>query len=195
MAEEKKDAKSKVIIIVLIIIIVLLAAGIGIGAVFVLSEKEEPVITAQMTSEADIGKTNDNPLVLDYDSSAVALDEESLSKIVEELREKAKNGYVNLKFKNLATSTDGKHFDCYLGNSEGNIYDMFFNIYTDATLSEQIFLSGLVSPGNVIESFESEIKLDPGEYSAMILFTSVSDDHQTMISQVPVEITLLVNEN
>ena len=72
---------------------------------------------------------------------------------------------------------------------------MFFNIYKDATLSEQIYLSGLVSPGNVIESFDSEIKLDPGEYSAIIMFTSVSDDHTTMISQVPVEITLVVNSN
>ena len=196
MAEENKDSKSKVIIVVLITVIVLLVAGVGVGAVFILNSSNEGSDRSEIPTTAETLKddNNDNPLILDYDNSAVALDEDSLSKAVEELREKSKNGYVNLKFKNLATSNDGINFDCYLGNSDGNVYDMFFNIYKDATLSEQIYLSGLVSPGNVIESFESEIKLDPGEYSCMILFTSVSDDHTTMMSQIPVEITLVVNE-
>lgn len=198
MAEEKKDSKSKIIIIVLIIVIVLLVAGVGVGAIFIINngkDADKPAETTAALSDAAEPKGSDNPLILDYDAAAVALDEDSLSKAVEELREKAQSGYVNLKFKNLATSDDGIHFQCYLGNSDGNIYDMFFNIYKDATLSEQIYLSGLVSPGNVIESFDSEIKLDPGEYSAIIMFTSVSDDHTTMISQVPVEITLVVNSN
>ena len=196
MAEENKDSKSKVIIVVLITVIVLLVAGVGVGAVFILNSSNEGSDRSEIPTTAETLKddNNDNPLILDYDNSAVALDEDSLSKAVEELREKSKNGYVNLKFKNLATSNDGINFDCYLGNSDGNVYDMFFNIYKDAKLSEQIYISGLVSPGNVIESFESEIKLDPGEYSCMILFTSVSDDHTTMMSQIPVEITLVVNE-
>jgi ABC-type Na+ efflux pump permease subunit len=197
MAEENKDSKSKLIIIVLIIVIVLLVVGIGAGAIFFLNSgknQDTPAVTTALSDSAEPAGSS-NPLILDYDAAAVALDEDSLSKAVEELREKAQSGYVNLKFKNLATSDDGIHFQCYLGNSDGNIYDMFFNIYKDATLSEQIYLSGLVSPGNVIESFDSEIKLDPGEYSAIIMFTSVSDDHTTMISQVPVEITLVVNSN
>ena len=197
MAEENKDSKSKIIIIVLIIVIVLLVAGVGVGAIFIINNGKDADKPAETTALSDSAEPagSSNPLILDYDAAAVALDEDSLSKAVEELREKAQSGYVNLKFKNLATSDDGIHFQCYLGNSDGNIYDMFFNIYKDATLSEQIYLSGLVSPGNVIESFDSEIKLDPGEYSAIIMFTSVSDDHTTMISQVPVEITLVVNSN
>lgn len=192
--EEKKDSRSKIIIILLIILIVVLIAGIAVGAVLFLNNNGNGTTdTAPAQTEEITEKKNDNPLILDYDSSAVGLDEDSLSKAFDEMREKAKNGYVNLKFKNVATSDDGVHFSCYLGNSEANIYDMFFNIYKDAALSEQVWLSGLVAPGNVIESFESEIKLETGEYEAMILFTSVSDDHSTMVSQVPVSLTLVVN--
>lgn len=199
MAEEKKDSKSKVIIILLIIVIVLLIAGVTVGAVLILggqnNANEAQTTTAAATNQvAATEKKNDNPLILDYDSSAVALDSNMLQKQYDELREMAKNGYVNLEFQNVATSNDGINFTCHLGNSEANVEDMFFNIYKDKTLEEQIYLSGLVAPGTAIDSFVSEMKLDPGEYPAIVLFTTVSDDHKTMTSQTPVEISLIVNK-
>lgn len=197
MAEEKKDSKSKVIIILLIIVIVLLVAGVGAGAIFIFggqnTANEAQTTPAPVVTQApETEKKNDNPLILDYDSSAVALDSDILQKQYDELRELAKNGYVNLEFQNVAISSDGINFTCHLGNSEANVQDMFFNIYKDKSLEEQIYLSGLIAPGTAIDSFVSEIKLDPGEYAAIILFTTVSDDHQTMTSQTPVELTLRV---
>jgi len=196
MAEEKKDSKSKIIIVLLIIVIVLLVAGVGVGAIFIFGG-QKPANEAQTTTPAvtqapETEKKNDNPLILDYDNSAVALDEDTLQKQFDELQEKAKNGYVNLEFQNIATSDDGINFTCHFGNSAANIEDMFFNIYKDSSLEEQIYLSGLVAPGTAIDSFVSEIKLDPGEYTAIIFFTTVGEDHQTMTSQTPVEITLKV---
>jgi hypothetical protein len=169
---------------------------VGVGAIFIFGG-QKPANEAQTTTPAvtqapETKKKNDNPLILDYDSSAVALDSNTLEEQLAAMREKAENGYVNLEFQNIAFSDDGINFTCHLANSEANNEDMFFNIYKDNTLSEQIYLSGLVAPGTAIDSFVSEIKLDPGEYSAIILFTTVSDDHQTMTSQTPVEITLQV---
>lgn len=193
MAEEKKDSKSKILIIFLIIVIVLLAAGVGLAAVFIFNNNpDSPVDTLSTQAVVAEQKSNDNPLVLDYDSSAVALDEDTLAKRFAEMQEKAKNGYVNLEFQNTAFSSDGINFTCHFANSASNTEDMFVNIYKDVTLTEQIYLSGLMAPGTVIEKFVSEIKLEPGEYSAAILFTTVADDHQTMTSQTPVEITLSV---
>lgn len=198
MAEEKKDSKSKVIIVLLIIVIVLLLAGVCIGAIFILGG-EKPAnddVQTEITSATTIGETENekkDPLILDYDSSAIALDEESLQKAIDRLQEKVADGYVNLTFRNVAESDDGINFICHLGNDTANKYDMFFNIYKDITLEEQIYLSGLIAPGTAIDSFVSEIKLDPGEYSAIVFFTSVEDDHATMHSQVAVELELVVH--
>jgi predicted metalloprotease len=199
MAEEKKAQSQKVIIIVLIIVIVLLVAGGAVAAVILLGGQNtanvaQTTTAPTATQAAGTIKKNDNPLILDYDNSAVALDEDTLQKQFEELQEKAKNGYVNLEFQNVASSSDGINFECHFGNAAANVEDMFFNIYKDMTLEEQIYLSGLVAPGNAINSFVSEIKLDPGEYKAIIFFTTVSEDHQTMTSQTPVELTLKVKK-
>ena len=35
-------------------------------------------------------------------------------------------------YQNDATSSDGTNFDCFIGNSNSNIYDMFLTIYADA---------------------------------------------------------------
>jgi ABC-type Na+ efflux pump permease subunit len=199
MAEEKKDSKSKIIIVLLIIVIVLLVAGVGVGAIFIFGG-QKPANEAQTTAPAvtqapETEKKNDNPLVLDYDSSAVAIDEASLQNSLNKMKEKVADGYLNLNFKNEARSNDGVNFSCFLGNSDANTHDLFFNIYKDASLEEQIYLSGLIAPGSAVESFTSEIKLDPGEYSAILFFSSVDDDHTTMLSQVAVELKLVVNEN
>jgi hypothetical protein len=143
-----------------------------------------------VTTDSD-QKSGNNPLQLGYDSAAVALDENGLEKQIEEMR-KNSEGSVSLEYKNEAESTNGKEFDCYLANSELNTEDMFFAIFTDASMTEQMYLSGLLKPGTSIQKFTSEIPLEKGEYSAVCVFTTVSDDHETMTSQVAVELKLTV---
>ena len=149
---------------------------------------DKPVVGYETSSD----KNNDVP-VLDYDNSAVALDEEDLEKQFQELQDKVNEGQVSLEFQNAAFSENGTDFTCYLANSSSNTEDMFFNIYTDGTFTEQIYLSGLLSPGSVITSFKSDVKFKPGNYEVIVLFTTVSDDHKTMTSQTPVAITLKVD--
>jgi len=192
MADEKKDSKSKVIIIVLIIVIVLMIGG-GVTAFLLLSNGSntgngEPAITTQAQETAE---TTKNPLKLDYDDAAVALDEDSLQKQFEELQKNAE-GNISLEYKNYAISKDGKEFECYLANSELNTEDMFIAIFTDASMEEQVYLSGLLRPGTVIENFTSEINVEKGEHSFVVMFTSVSDDHETMTSQIAVELKVTV---
>lgn len=196
MTEEKKDSKSKVIIIILIVVIVLLLAAGAVVTVMLLqndkSDKSAENIqdfTAQSVTTAE--KTNGTP-VLDYDDSAVALNIDDLERQYNELQDKMNEGNVSLEFQNAAFSDNGTDFTCYLANSASNTEDMYFDIYKDGTFTEQIYLSGLLAPGKVIESFHSEIKFDPGKYEVVVLFTTVSDDHKTITSQTPVVITLAV---
>lgn len=51
---------------------------------------------------------------------------------------------IALEFKNDAYSNDGKTFVCYLGNSALNEYDMYVAIYSDAELTDMLYMSGLV---------------------------------------------------
>ena len=191
--EEKKDSKSKIIIIVLIIVIILLIGG-GVTA-FVLfnnsnANKQQPVESSTGTTVSE--EKEKNPLILDYDNGAVALDENGLERQIEEMR-KNSEGNVSLEYRNEAVSDDGKHFTCYLANSDLNTEDMFIAIFRDQELDSQMYLSGLLRPGTAINEFDSEIQLETGEYTAVAMFTTVGDDHETMTSQIAVEIKLIVH--
>jgi len=194
MAEGKKDSKSKIIIIVLVVIIVLMVAG-SITAFILLNNNNNENQVADnnniVTTEPDSKPENSNPLKLNYDAAAVALDENGLEKQIDEMR-KNSEGNVSLEYKNEAQSTNGMDFECYLANSELNSEDMFIAVFTDANMTDQIYLSGLLKPGTSIQSFKSEIPFDKGSHSAVCMFTTVGDDHETMTSQLAVELKLIV---
>lgn len=191
MAEEKKDSKSRIGIIILVIVLAVLLIGGAVVLVIFLSQNTANE-QGQASSDA-AATTSQNPLKLTYDNDAVALDENSLEKQLEELQKNAE-GYISLEYQNDAYSMDGKNFTCYLANAEENTEDMFIGIFTDATMTKQIYLSGLLRPGSVIQNFTSEIPFEEkGVYSAVAIFTTVSDDHETMTGQVPVAIRLTVN--
>lgn len=192
---ENKDSKSKIIIIVLIIVIILLIGG-G-AAAFILfgnstNEKTDTSSLAAAETATTTAATTKNPLKLDYDGAAVGLDENGLEKQIEEMK-KNSEGNVSLEYKNEAESDDGTNFVCYLANSDLNTEDMFIAIFTDANMTEQVYLSGLLRPGTSIQEFQSEIPFEPGTYSVVAMFTSVSDDHETMTSQLAVEMKLTVH--
>jgi uncharacterized protein YxeA len=190
MAEEKKDSKSKIIIIVLIVVVVVLIGG-GVVAFIMLNNNNSNVADNNNTTTTTSAVETRSP-ILKYDEAAVALDENGLERQIQEMKNAA--GDVSLEYKNDAVSNDGTHFDCYLANSDLNTEDMFIAIFKDASLEEQVYLSGLLRPGTSINKFESEIKFEPGLHSVVALFTSVGEDHETMTSQLAVEIKLTVNE-
>lgn len=96
-----------------------------------------------------------------------------------------------LKMQTQAVSSDGKLFDCYLGNSTSNRYDMFLVLYLDET-QEEIYRTGLIPIGAHIEQFELEEALPSGTYEATLVFNQVEEDQETIHAQVNVGLVLVV---
>lgn len=84
-------------------------------------------------------------------------------------------GAIALEFKNDAYSVDGKIFKCYVGNSSINEYDMFLTIYADKEMTDQICMTGMITPGNAFEVLELDRALEPGDHMVYVAYTQMSD--------------------
>lgn len=194
MAEEKKDSKSKVIIVLIIVILVLIGAGVT-AIVLLLGQGGDsaPAQTEAATTAAQTEDTKPKGPAIGYEAGAIALDADSLQKAVDEAFQKTEDGYITLDFFNEAYSTDGENFECRIGNDPSNTSDMYIAIYLDDDVEQQIYLSGLIRPGEGIASFKSDIKFDKGAYDTVLVLTQVMDDHETLKAQTSVALTLFVN--
>lgn len=177
---EKKNNK-QLLIIIIIIAAVLIIAGLVTVIVLLLNKDEKPNQVDQPTGG-----------LINYQPGVIGVDVESFQEKFDQAVRDMQNSSIGLVFNNYAISNDGVNFKCYIGNAEGNTKDMYFNIYKDTSFSEQILLTGLIPPGSGIDTFESEIDLDPGTYEAVLVLTQVDDDHSTLLAQTNVQITLYV---
>ena len=123
----------------------------------------------------------------------MAINETSLQDLVDEMFS-TPDGYVSLNFKNTAISKDGEHFECYLANSPSNLYDAFLVIYFDDERTDQLYLSGLISPGEAIYTFRTERTLDYGIYDCILVMSQVSEDGTQLVSQTNIALTLQVGD-
>ena len=164
METKSKLSNQKLIIILLVALIALLA----IVLVVVLGRGKAEDIPAGNT-----------PLIGYSTEAKVMLDQDSLQAAFDEALKNAEDGFVGLKYQNDAYSTNGTDFECYIANSESNVYDMFLTIYADAELSDQIFLSGLVPPGSGFENITLDHALDPGDHTVFVALTQVDTDEET----------------
>lgn len=180
---EGTEKKNKTLIIVIIVAAAVIIAGLVTVIVLLLGREEPPV---------DPVEKNFSDGKIQYQQGIIAVDQEELQNAYNEALEKTKNGYITLTFNNWAESSNGKDFECYLGNAEENTYDVYFDMYLDSTLSQRILLTGLIPPGSGIDTFTSEVRLDPGEYEAVLVLTQVEDDHSTIHMQTSVQINLIV---
>lgn len=166
--------------------VVIAAAAVVVTAV---------VIVAVMLLNRD-SLDNDNR-VIGYADASVFLDEDSLQAAYDEASQNAANNSVALWYKNNAYSDDGIHFKCFIGNSSGNLYDMFLTIYSDLAMTDQIFLSELIRPGSGFEQIELERALEAGTntvYVASTLVDTAEDGTQTIVSQVVHTMDFIVSE-
>ena len=163
-AENKKGLSNKVIIIAAAVIIALLMAVV--------------VLLLTRPAPTDIGDEG-VPKIGYATEATVLLDQDSLQAAMDEAMANAKDGNIGLYYQNDATSNDGTNFDCFIGNSSSNVYDMFLTIYADAELTDQIFLSGLVPPGSGFESITLDHALDPGVHTVYVALTQVDTDEET----------------
>ena len=97
----------------------------------------------------------------------------------DEAMRNAAEGNVGLQYKNDAFSGNGTDFECYIVNSDSNIFDMFLTIFADAELTEQLFLSGLVPPGSGFESITLDRALDEGDHTVYVVLTQVDTNEET----------------
>lgn len=143
---------------VLIAVIVLLLLAIAAGCVYFFFIRKEP-------EEDGLGF-----------GVGVALTQEELDAAMEDAARNAAGGAVALKYKNGAYSDDGTNFDCYILNSESNLYDMFFEIYADEELTDKIFASGLIPRGSGYNKLELEQPLEKGDHTVFVLVSTVTTD-------------------
>ena len=148
--------------------VVIAAAAVIVAVVVIIAV----VLLTRQGDDAD-GK-------IGYASDAtVMLDEASLQAAMDEALANAASNSVALQYKNNAYSDDGINFECYIANSNGNVYDMFLTIFSDAEMTDQLYLSGLVPPGSGFEEISLEQKLEPGNHTVYVAVTQVDEDEET----------------
>ena len=171
--EENMEAKKTSVMPNKAVIIIVAAALIVIAVVaFVMFGREKEDDSGRIGYSAD---------------SVVLLDEDSLQAALDAAAANAKQGNVALWYRNTAVSGDGITFDCFVGNSKANLYDCFLSIFTDAELTDQVFMSGLVPPGSGFEQITLERALKPGMNTVYVVISQVTDDEngeQVMKGQV-----------
>lgn len=176
MAEEKKSSNNKVIIILIIVIVLLLVGGVTFFILNGKTAEEQGALTSEgaIPYAANVGMVKEN----------------------EDLAEKLKEGVgdrIPLHFSTTAISEDGENFKCVLGNPQGAKYDMYFDIYADGECTDQLYVSGLVSPGSQLESFKTNRTFPKGtNQDVTLVVTSVEDDHKTLHLQTRVALTIIV---
>lgn len=147
-----------------IAIIMLIVAIIGATAVIVFMMNRN-------SGEQDSGPT------IGYATNAtVMLDQQSIQAAMDAAMANAREGRIGLSYRNDAYSTDGITFDCHIANSVANIYDMFLTIFTDAEMTDQVYLSGLVPPGSGFEQITLDHALELGDHRVYVVLTQVKTD-------------------
>ncbi len=203
--ENRGGSRRWLYIVVPLAVVALVAAGVLAGRAAVMRQANEAVEAARAEAEAAISNANaekEENGRIGYEENVIATDPETLQAAVDELYEKAAESEIALQYKDTAISNDGQRFSCYLANSEKNRYDMFFAIYADSALSDQLFLSKLLRPGTRLEEIELERVLEPGTHTGYVVYTQVEDDEddeeqsqmQIIHNQVATTINLVVNE-
>lgn len=177
MAEEKKSSNKKIIIILIIVIVLLVAGGVTF---FILNGKKP----------AESGTTSGKQIPLEV--NAGVLDPDKMKEWNESALKEMEDNQIPVAFSPTATSSDGENFSCEIGNPPGAKYLMYLDMYADTSLEEQVYLSGLLEPGQGITSFKTSKTFPKGETDIVLVLTTVQDDHQTIVAQTMVALTLVV---
>lgn len=183
MDQEQKRKGSPLVLVLIIIIVVLVVAG----AVLLLGKfGEKP-------AEDSLGDTS-TPLIGYEEGVTVVDDPDALQKAVDEMYAKAEEMGVPLEYQNDAYSNDGEKFECYIANPSSAPYDVFISVYSNPELTEQLYLSGLIKPGNAKRDIYLEKRLDAGKHRVYVVYSQVEEDHATIHQQAVVTMDFTVAE-
>ena len=107
----------------------------------------------------------------------VVTDPVDLNERVDQLYQAAAEEGVSVEYKNEAFSTDGTSFACYIGNPRRSPYPMYITIYADTTFQEELFISGLLKPGQAFNKVTMSRTLEEGVNVLPICYTQVYEPH------------------
>lgn len=125
----------------------------------------------------------------------LALTKEELDSAMDDAQKNAQSGNIALRFKNDAYSEDGQLFECYIMNSQLNVYDMSITIYGDEELTDELFSSGLIEPGRGFDQLKLNHSLEKGNHTVYVMLTQVDTDDegvQTIVGQASHTMTFCV---
>lgn len=174
----------------IVVSIVIVALILCVAVLIVLLLRNNNSVDTDTTDETAVTG------VLDYATGVTVIDDsQAMQAIVDEAL--AKMGNIIVSYQGEAYSTDGINFTCYFANSDLNEYDMYIGLYEGETLeedstSQQLFLSGLMRPGECFESITLERALDPGTHACVLSMTQVDDDHTSIVGQTLLGVDLIV---
>lgn len=183
--EPKQQQKRSPLVLVLIIIIVVLVAAAAVLALGKFGEKEPAEVPLS---------DNSTPLIGYEEGVTVVDDPDALQKAVDEMYAKAEEMGVPLEYQNDAYSNDGEKFECYIANPSSAPYDVFISVYSNPELTEQLYLSGLIKPGNAKRDIYLEKRLDAGKHRVYVVYSQVEEDHATIHQQAVVTMDFTVAE-
>ena len=152
-----------------------IVAAAAVGIAVVMTNNKGPEVP---------GEPESNGPTLAYAEGTTAVDEDSLRAAVDEMF--ASDGMFVTEYRNDAFSADGETFECYVGNSDLNAYDMYIQIFADEDLTDQLLLTGLLRPGTVFREITLDHPLEPGTHRVYVYFTQVEEDLATIHGQVSV---------
>lgn len=178
---ETKRSKAPYIVIVILLLVII--------AILLFKMCSAPSESEVETAELSDGKT---PLI-GYQEGTTVLTDEDVERQRAALDDE--NTDVIVSYKNQAVSKDGVNFKCYFANPSANNLDMYFvvaEMNEDGSIGEEIYVSGLVRPGNLLEHMELTKTLPKGTYQAYLAMTQVEEDMETIHGQNTFVIQLVV---
>lgn len=182
---EQQSKRRLPLVLILIIIIVLLAAAAVVLAVGKFGGGGQP--DEEPLSDA-------NAPQIGYEDGLTALDGDTLQEAVDRMNELAAEGGIPLEFQNDAVSPDGEKVECYIANPTKSRYDMYIQIFSDAELTDQLYLSKLIPPGKALRTLYLEKRLEAGTHRVFVVLCQVEDDHATIHQQAVITMDFAVEE-
>lgn len=166
-------------------------------ALLILAVAALAVVLITRGTAGDRAAEESSPPRIGYaEGTTVVDDPDALQAAVDEMLAKAGEPGVGLEYKNDAVSYDGVNFDCYIANAGANQYDMYIDIYADAEMTDEVFLSELMRPGTAFEKVTLNRALETGNHLVYVAFTQVEDvdGEQTIHAQVVATMNFIVRE-
>lgn len=167
--------KYKRFVILLLLLLFLLISGIGFAIYYQINSKE-------VVTEEDVG--------IDLDARLGILPGMSLEEIRDRLNAFVEEGMMNVSITPEPTFENGRaRGKLRIENIAANHYDYIVTIKLKDT-GEQIYKSGIISPGYYVDTAKLSKVLKKGDYEAIAVFDAYIPGEKTIIGSAVIDILI-----